>query len=1080
MISKCHLLLLVSLAIPSSASVQFLCIIGEDCKLDMYARGVPPTPSFRISDAACGATDVGSIYSITSQFLITYTMPAVLNPELSGIDLNICLALNDVADPNYTTEWGTVRLVGPAPLATPLLCYFGSTCVPVLTGTYLSSTPSIVFYSSTGTCTTVVDGTLYGLHNEPPITITPSSSSPYTFDSLGVVDPTLTVETDLTLCWAASPTLAQSTPIVIGILRLTGPTDRARLEVCYMGSDCSVSIPGELAGSSLMVSNSDECDSTSTGIVWSGTTSKPVYNAGSYVFGTPTSGTDESVLLHALCYSAKSTDPYNLVDIGDFSMVGPTGSTTIFSCIAGSDCVITLPGVFDSSQVSYVYLKSNDCSGADVSLEPPSSSLAFNPASAPVTSTGLLSAMGFPIGKIGRLEFTDPIAVCWQNHIGGDMILAGIFSVSGPANVGTIYTCWLGSSCDIDLGDVVYAGDETVVQLVEYDTATDLDPCVTGTVLVTSTPPVNGVFTIASFNRALDPGNDGHAVCWIHNTNARGVNVADFDVQGPTKISTNIDCYLGTECEVVLAGYTGGSTDRLFLVSSDIICEGANSRTTFPELVGDSNFANPTESTTETFSFGTILGGSVSFPSTFTICFSTRTSLHKSAVLGSLTVSDPFTFSQTAPPCVLGSACAITVSAAGVLSSSLLGISLTDNCDAMTYPSDYTAQSSLSGSDQDFSIPITNRAMVGTGRALCYFLVGPGGPLRIGAIAVEGVVVGDVECTRGTPTCSFPYTAQGSVVSPAIFLSQSVSDCSVSETIVTSAGSTSVSWTMSGSAISSNSGIARVVTDPTRVEFGICFQSSAVVTYLVIGVLRLIGPIEGSAGNLAFQCETGAGCDLSITGEVGETTTVPGIILVSYIDFTSDTTTNPCLTAVAVSPLSSTSFPIAANAFGAFNLGALTAAVTATQFTICWRADATDNAMVYVPAGFLTVRGAQTSPESPFRCYSTTDCVVTVPTVGYSSVSTEAVTALVNGTCGSPTAQYQRIVGAQLISTIVTASSTVAEQVFNFGPLPVTSELSGVKICWAPRGAQPYISGTPARDVPVLIGTLTVVPVTDV
>ena len=527
------------------AHSQFSCTVGVDCRLPLFAFGLPPTPSLRVNEYACGSATSGSGVEVIGTPSASF--PLGIIPTIVGrsTTLHVCLSSNDVTDPTFSVSFGSVDVVGPT-ISSLQTCYFGSTCRVSVEGNKLSRIESVVFLASVADgCETVPPSSdIFGLTNTR--LVLPSSSSPFTYIDFGVVDPSLSEVQALVLCWSAIGSQGRSVPVSVGTVLLTGPTDRAFSARCFLGSECTFTYStGQLDSglSFFMVSDSSKCEQTAHAITWSGTTtiSTRLPSLDTYSFGVPVAVNNVTASNAPLCWGSLSASDF-LVQVGTLEMVGPSRSDTVFTCASGLDCNISIAGVFPAILDSRVSIQTDSCIG-------------------PVNTTATARHDGsFAVAWFHQIGFrvSDAhLVVCWTANVAGAVaVLAGTLEVLGPRALAETVECDLSDKCLIQLALVTPAANSSL-SLVATDFGKYADPCLSysgsNEALFTTVSDTTD-FTFNSINIGIDPSLEPaivRSICWKPFNASRAVYVGAWTVTGPyANISATCQLSSSAPCNV--------------------------------------------------------------------------------------------------------------------------------------------------------------------------------------------------------------------------------------------------------------------------------------------------------------------------------------------------------------------------------------------------------------------------------------------------------------------------------------------------------------------------------------------------
>ena len=1037
---------------PPSAPVQrlFICTVGLDCTLELFDVDLPATPSVRVTNAACGSFSSGPSVDVTGPPADAFdlgTLPTIIGTTSA---LNICLMSNNVSDPLHSTTFGSVAIVGPTQLAN-LTCHAGAECAVRLEGYLLSTVPGHVWFSTEYNCSADPSAPFLGLSNSPNLLAIPSTSDFYDYMSFGTVDVSATDPVVADLCWSASLNPREASPVSIGTLTVSGPTSRDLNVTCYLGVQCRLTYSEGPSGNNFIVADSvDSCLPSTNAVEWVGASAPAVYDGGvdKYVFGIPEATNNLTVNSYTLCWRFDNTVPHFLVPMGTLSMIGPQRNDNEFTCVVSVACELNVSGVFDnafSASLSLHY--QGDCASL-AALDP--NSVQTNPIVSTFPSARSIGNMSFTFDQIGT-----PLAVvhaCWTSgQIGAVPIYVGRVSFTGPVVIATDLECVLGTACTVSVlvelpSDNI---DSYLTQTLSLVTSapSDTDPCLTPDIIFEANGTYDNSsrstdFVFPSINVAIDPANAlVRTVCWkvAGDTGTRAVGIGLWTVLGPVA-GMNLSVDLGSSLNVSLIPVSN-PTDQLFLTDSDEACRASSPASSLPSIRGVSN---PSIQDSGEFSFGHFLGwlGLDNSLRTFTICLSRLANLRKAAVLGVLTVTRPVTVVTT--ECNSGTQCSVSVTGTAIDPTNKFYFSAHFNCSVPLH--DPVLPSSNSGSGQTFTVPSVPGGIAGPAIA-CYSLLGSAiTVLNAGSINLVGIQLTTFPavCVRGAAGCSIGISTFGSFPSALVFISATTDSCASSVGLLTRTGASSISWTISGSAVTASSGISRII-GSTHSEFGICFKFNSVTPDLPVlaGTVRLTGPTESSA----VTCVVGASSGCSITLDGYFDSTPSNLTLVAFTDISTNTGINPCATSTPVT-LGGVPFPVQDTVSpGTFDLGQIKSTADTTQFTICWQ-DGSDVTSVGVPAGILTLVGVVASTSLSCEIGGSS-CLVTVSIAGFGFPLTHSVAALVKGTSCDGEFASVRISPRNLPSIVtVKSGSTSVAQTFDFGT--ISGAFGNVSVCWNP------------------------------
>ena len=558
----------------NSAS-YFNCILGEPCTLELFEMYIPQSPMIRISTAACGSSDAGSIYSVTFPVNPRVVLDPLTDISLTGTVLTICLASATAPDPNFSVSWTTINMIGP--IAQNFVVYAGSDFSPSLPGNLIESIKSVLYYTPSLTaCSPTVGSPMYGLNNVVASVREPSSrSSPYQFRSLGIVDPTLSSNVQLTICWSASPNLFASRPVIVGTVSLVkfSASSLTNPFSCVMGFRCTLIFSaGATAGSIIIPSTANGCYRESQGLVWGNSQTAATYDAtfSGYDFNILTqSGNGYTVRDRPVCYRQSLTDPFHLLPIGTITLFGPSdGTTGITNCISGEPCMITIPGLFDHTMAQKLELRESSCAGAIATLNPDGSTtnvVTSVTIAADPTATTLVLSISKTFGPINYAptEYANShpiIVICWSPGTGSAIQAGRIVSLRGPSAVSP--SCSIGRPCYVDFQSTITDNSLNQIRLIEFNPSiAPADPCAsigssTNVLLIASGIGVydSGLVRvkIPRITKAIRNSAWTRGVCWNRwNTPGTPVLISPlFSLSGPPG-DIAVTCTIGEVCNVL-------------------------------------------------------------------------------------------------------------------------------------------------------------------------------------------------------------------------------------------------------------------------------------------------------------------------------------------------------------------------------------------------------------------------------------------------------------------------------------------------------------------------------------------------
>jgi len=1000
---------------------QFSCTVGVDCKLPLYDYDMPATPSVRVGEAQCGTVSMSSMLEFTGAPEMNF--PIGVMPSIVGhaSTLFVCLAASSGPDPTYSIPFGTLDVIGPT-VGRVYPCYFGSTCDITVTGNKLTEVTSLLFVTDSGDCSIVPPPTtLYGLLSPRAVLASASTSFPYI--SFGRVDPALTVQQSLNLCWSAIDVQGRSVPVSIGSVSLEGPPDRITNILCYMGSPCELTYPNLTIGNSYFrTSDSDtnECGFTNSAIsVWPGIAAiSTAINSSSYSFGIPMAVNDLVVNETALCWSSNLLGPY-LVKVGGLTMVGPTRADNRFECVRGMFCDIIVPGAFPStaSLVGNISLREGSCVGPLVVLD----DSGIQQSSVAVSYLGEFAKATFSQISLAPTN----IAVCWEVEGGTTSILAGSLDIQGPTDLASTFTCELSLPCQLDLSVTGLEGVNQTVLLVASPAGSHTDPCLTYDPSELYFESWSSEFVFSSINRVVDSVLV-RSVCWMVDGGSRAVPIGEFFVNGPLANQPVYTCTLASAnpCEVTIPFSNSPNEESVLFLTNTGACVGSNYRTQLPLLRGGAAVGSVTtfSSASKSWSFGSIVGWTDVEDNSlrvFELCYGITRFRRRPSVVASLVIDRPIHV-LSGIVCTTGEVCDITLTSATALPGGYqIFLSTHVACNSAA------TQNVFAHSGKMFRFDALAGGFEGIGIHVC----GVSDGLSLGTITVEGMALGSAGCVLGSPQhCIIEVSSRGAWVDADILVA---SDCATPIPILGFNGSSAVSWSIADTAhIVSSTGLSRVP-NLSSSELALCLNGMSV------GSVGIIGPIETSS----YTCLNGASCQLAIAGYFPSGY---GGSQVALIPFTN-TLTNPC-TNVEFSAATSN---ITRSVISEISVDFKPFEIEAGEYIVCWRYSGSYES---VPAGTLTVVGAKFSSDLSCIVSSSQLCELTVAVEGVAQVLTDAKVGLsVIPDCSDEISLWERI------------EDTSTNQMLVYKVGPVSAITPDVTLCWS-SSAEP--------DTPIPIGTI--------
>lgn len=639
-------LLHLVIAPPLSSVSKFTCVLGQVCKMKVMEFDMPITPSVRISDDLCGFTTGSAVFTFVGPPDVIFDIGLLFLPILTLAPLHICLASATLADPNFSSDWGTLDVVGPNP-TTLTECYFGSQCRPVISGNKLGSTRSLVFYvDDTDACADGVADPIYGLSNDPGAWVIPSTDATQaTYSTLGIVSPTLSVDTTLQLCWTTYLAGTLPVPISLGLLTLTGPVDANSVFACTLGGGVCTITPTDpnvnIAGSSIIISDSGTgCEIYSTGLVW-GTTDAIVTYDTHFSMGTPSAANEALVKESSVCWMHDVNSPLHRVPIGVFTMYGPTSGVNEVVCYAGISCTVTLNGIYEALTSSSLIVRYTNCASGLVDI----------PSATNTVGASNVNAIDYNL-LVGIGADSTPKVLCWEHSTHTVSIQAGSLLLAGPQTQTATIDCELSNSCQVSIpfmlpteGTEAEYLQNQKLQFIQSSTTLE-DPCLSiGTPSVTvsaesSLADYNSFtgltqFRFQSINTAVDNSAVVRSVCWSlpNYPSDRAVYIGLWEPVGPHG-GMQVTSTWGQLCTITIDPYPEYVPDNLFfLTNNDSDCLTTNY---VVKNLATFSGTNPAVNVNGVaiFSFGTPTG---SGNQVFTICYSQSNRFRRGSPLGTVT-----------------------------------------------------------------------------------------------------------------------------------------------------------------------------------------------------------------------------------------------------------------------------------------------------------------------------------------------------------------------------------------------------------------------------------------------------------
>lgn len=209
-----------------TVDTQFTCAMGLDCKLALFDNELPATPSVRVGSVDCGQPSGLTDFQVIGDPVESFDV-GVIPSVIGGLStLKVCLKSTTASDPDFSILFGTVDIIGPTATVS-VDCYMGSDCGASIVGNRLSSVYGVLFLLlSSGACATgEAPSTLFGLSATQPLLS--STATEFTFSSFGRVDPSLSQDESLKLCWSPTRIYSTAVPVDVGVLNLKGPLSRS-------------------------------------------------------------------------------------------------------------------------------------------------------------------------------------------------------------------------------------------------------------------------------------------------------------------------------------------------------------------------------------------------------------------------------------------------------------------------------------------------------------------------------------------------------------------------------------------------------------------------------------------------------------------------------------------------------------------------------------------------------------------------------------------------------------------------------------------------------------------------------------
>ena len=1102
--------LVIAVLVARSIS-QFTCIVGELCTLSVFDWGIPNTPVIRVSEVVCGNSSAGSLIQVVSSPSPNINLGVIPSIFDSVSVLHVCYSPNShIVNDSFPGDWGSVDIVGPT-VGGEWVCYFGSPCWVSISGNKLSSVPSVIFFSDSGSCNLGPSPEFaFNMENEQPIwSISTSDDSPlFHYKSFGVVDPSLDSMFAYVLCWSSVPGGGSSESAVpIGNLGIAGPLIRNSSLICYLGEPCSFHAPypekDELYWnqSIIAISSTSDCNALMEPVSWSSFNSSfgPYFLSnssenGEFSFGISSGINNMSVESNALCWgfnqqprqgAAFPDDSVPLVKIGTFTMIGPTHLSMSNNCIYGILCQVTLLGLFDETIVfpsNHYYLKVIEGGDTDCSID------SFSDESTIVSITS--SKITFSLGIFGSGTY---FGLCWLHNV-----YVGRVEMFGPISLSPeSLECVVGSRepCDIDLPmtlpTAIYSSLPILSQRLTLLVAEQgvSNPCAekeSSGVVVAGTAE-GGVFDVSknsTYFQFSSPITYAHSsafnyiVCWeilgeIF-LSTRAIGIGSWSPIGPQS-GINQTCFLGELCNVSIPTTDENleaASSVVFLMSPDFSCSRMNSRfarisTIVPVLRGDDDVSNPAASAVTVvwdvissqwmlfISFGRIfgytspqLGSNVS--NSFTLCYSAGKDFKFSTNLGSLTFST-FVSLRNETSCEIGSICTIELLFAdppqSPPASNYLFLAAASDDCDPTSPASDITQLVFEDTFQATIVPTSGSIWNNI--------------ISNGLAAVCYLVPPRATFLAGYIGISGIFLFSGGGLASSCVKGNT--NCSIplqylhplNPTALISLGDSScstlteISWSVSSNILSIFQS-HHSLNDTT-----VCYSSNNTVSVIPIGTVRFEGPFETNS----VTCLVGSPCSFSLNG------TFPEFGEVSIMQ--PHNVSSPCASSApsafpwiqSVAGIAGGELDPSSSIF--VNMGVLNVTADNEFLSICWRAKGTGESF-NVFSGTLTLIGPPSSLNLSCNVSSTNPCELSVPLVGGEELLTPLMTSaraiLVNGNnCYNYSLSSNlnladiKIQGDRMVNP--RNSEPPSHQVFGFGPIySFNTQVFG--LCWSPNGTE--------------------------
>lgn len=1103
--------LVIAVLVARSIS-QFTCIVGGICTLPVFDFGIPNTPLIRVSEVVCGNSSAGSLIQVVSSPLPNMNLGVIPSIFDSVSVLHVCYSPDShIVNDSFAGDWGSVDIVGPT-VGGEWVCYFGSPCWVSISGNKLSSVPSVIFFSDSGSCNSGPSPDFaFNLENEQAIwSISTSDDSPlFHYKSFGVVDPSLDSMVSYVLCWSSIPGGGSSESAApIGNLKIAGPLIRNSSLICYLGEPCSFHAPYPEMDepywnqSILAISSTSDCNGLMEPVSW------PSFNSpfgpyflpnssenGEISFGIPSGVNNMSVESNALCWGlnqqprpgdASPDDSLPLVKIGTFSMIGPTHLSMSNNCIYGILCEVTLLGLFDETIIfpsNHCTLKVIEGGDTDCSID------SFSDESTIVSITS--SKITFSLGVFVSGTY---FGLCWLHNV-----YVGKVEMFGPISLfPETLECVVGSRqpCDIDLPITLPTAiypflpilSQRLTLLVAEKSVSN--PCAeeeSSGVVVAGTAE-GGVFDVSknsTYFQLSSPITYAHSsvfnytLCWEISGEifplTRAIGIGSWSPIGPQS-GINQTCFLGELCNVSIPTTDENleaASSGVFLMSPDFSCSRMNSRfasnsSIVPVLRGDDDVSNPAASAVTVLwdvissqwmlfiSFGRIfgftspqLGRNVS--NSFTLCYSAANDFKFSTNLGSLTFST-FVSLRNETYCELGSICTIELLFAdppqSPPASNYLFLAAASDECDPTY------------SASDITQPVFGDTFQTT-------IVPSSGPIWNDIISNGRAAVCYLVPPRATFLAGYIGISGTFLFSEGGLTSSSCvkgnTNCSiplqylypVNPTALITLGDpscsalTEISWSVSSNILSVFHS-HHSLNDTT-----VCYSSNNTVSAIPIGTVRFEGPFETNS----VTCLVGSPCSFSLNGtfhEFGEVSIMqPHNVSLPC----ASSAPSPFPGIQSVDGIAGGELDPSSSIF--IDLGVLNVTADIPVLSICWRAKGMGESF-YVFSGTLTLIGPQSSLNFSCNVSSTKPCELWVPLVGGEELLTPLMTSsravLVNGNnCNNYSLSsnlnlaHIKIQGDRMVKP--RSSEPPSNQVFSFGPIHSWNS-QNIGLCWSPNGTQ--------------------------